>query len=53
MSEPDTCANCGRPYKEHQPDTRCFEGQEGKWFPNKLAQAIIDIRQGIKRIKEE
>jgi hypothetical protein len=59
MSIEELCANCGRSYEEHFSSTKCFEGQDSKWFPATLANAIVAQRQAAQpkieysRIKEQ
>jgi hypothetical protein len=41
----DVCANCGKTYSLHLKGTYCRIGSNLKWFPQKLADAIVESTQ--------
>ena len=41
----DKCANCGKTYSLHLKGTYCRIGSDAKWFPQKLADAIVKSTQ--------
>jgi len=41
----DKCANCGKTYSMHLNGTYCRIGSDAKWFPQKLADAIVGSTQ--------
>lgn len=43
--KPDVCANCGKTYAMHLAGTYCRIGSNQKWFPQKLADAVVKSTQ--------
>lgn len=44
-----TCANCGKPYAQHLVGTYCRIGNNLKWFPQGVADAIIRATENIEK----